>query len=280
MKSIKINAHAKVNIGLYITGKDTDGYHYLDSIFKKIPLKDEIYIFKTKTKRVIIRFNGQEVPIINTVSKAVFALQKDFPIVNGIEIIIDKYIPFEAGLGGGSSDAASVLYALNKLFDLHLSKERLLEYGRKVGSDVSFFLIGSINTLYSCRVQGKGEKVKLFPLTLPKYLLVIKPKNGISTQKAYELIDNKGFNKSNLDNMVSDIKNKRLVRNVNDFEPIIKDLNIQVKEILDHLKEPLRIVSLTGSGSCVFVYDNDEDKLDKIREQLTHKIKDLKFYQY
>ncbi len=182
---IKLRAYAKLNLSLKIVGKRPDGYHDIDSIMQSISLHDEIDI-KTADSGIKVTCS---IPGIedNSAHKAAQLLLDEAKIKNGVMIQIKKNIPLSAGLGGGSSDAAATLIGMNKLFNLNLHREKLLEIGGKIGSDVPFCLVGG-----TARCTGRGEKIeKMNPQTGSAFLLVI-PRIKVSTKAVYEKSDDVG----------------------------------------------------------------------------------------
>jgi len=180
--AIKLRAYAKLNLSLKIIGKRSDGYHDIDSIMQSISLHDEVDINIIESGiKIHCSIPGIE---NNTAQKAAGLLLAEAKIKTGVNIQIKKNIPISAGLGGGSADAAATLIGLNKLFDLNLHKDILLEIGAKIGSDVPFCLVGG-----TAKCRGKGEIVeKINPQTGSVFMLVI-PKIEVSTKAVYDKYD-------------------------------------------------------------------------------------------
>jgi len=178
-----LRANAKLNLSLFVTGIDpSDGYHTLDSLFQEISWADHIQIRSAEKDRVY--FVGADIKGDSTVHKALRLFKQASGLKQNFEIQVEKQIPMGAGLGGGSSDAATVLKALNKLSPL--PEETLVEIAQKIGSDVPFFLQGGM-----ARVKGKGEYIAPLSLRLEKtWFLVIYPNIHVSTAKAYSWIKN------------------------------------------------------------------------------------------
>ena len=183
--AIKLRAYAKLNLSLKITGKRSDGYHDIDSIMQSISLHDEVDL-KIIGSGIKVHCS---IPGIenNTAQKAAELLFAEAKIKSGVNIQIKKNIPISTGLGGGSADAAATLIGLNKLFDLNLHRDKLLEIGAKIGSDVPFCLVGG-----TARCTGRGEKMeKINPQTGSAFMLAI-PKVKVSTKIVYEKYDETG----------------------------------------------------------------------------------------
>lgn len=198
MKSITRPAHAKINLTLDVGARRPDGYHDIRSIMQTIALHDTLVVTHTPEKPgVFLDVTGDEaggVPAneTNLVHRAAVRLQKIAAARetlpgnrSGLHIALHKRIPSQAGLGGGSSDAAATLLAVNDLLGLALSLGRLSEIGASLGADVPFFLTGG-----TALVEGLGEKVTpLAPLSPPCSLVIVKPSLGVSTSAAYSALD-------------------------------------------------------------------------------------------
>ena len=186
---IKLRAYAKLNLSLNITGKRPDGYHDIDSIMQSISLHDEVDI-KVADSGIKVKCSipGIEDNIAQKAAELLFAEAK---IKSGVIIQIKKNIPLSAGLGGGSADAAATLIGLNKLLNLNIHMDKLLEIGAKIGSDVPFCMMGG-----TARCTGKGEVVeRINPQTGSAFMLVI-PKIEVPTKIVYNKYDEVGMGSS------------------------------------------------------------------------------------
>jgi 4-diphosphocytidyl-2-C-methyl-D-erythritol kinase len=172
-------AHAKLNLFLHITGRRADGYHLLQSVFMLIDWCDTLH-FDVKLDGSIQRIDlNTPLPTADLIVRAARALQTASGTSLGAEIRIDKQIPAQAGMGGGSSDAASTLLALNKLWGLNWPVSKLLALGLALGADVPFFLYG-----HNAWVEGIGEKIS--PVLVPSSrFVVVKPNAGIETARIF-----------------------------------------------------------------------------------------------
>ncbi len=197
MNAVTRAAYAKINLTLDVGPRRPDGYHEIRSVMQTIRLHDTVTVALAPAPGVHLTVTGYEangVPAdaTNLVHKAAVRLQKIAAARgllagnrSGLEIDLHKRIPSQAGLGGGSSDAAATLLAVNDLFSLRLSPTRLGEIGAALGSDVPFFLVGG-----TALAEGLGEKVTPLPPLDPDWLLVIvKPSTGVSTASAYAALD-------------------------------------------------------------------------------------------
>jgi len=188
MKKIFCEANAKINLTFKILGKSNSGFHYINSIIQSINLTD--YLIFEKSKK--FQFTGNCISPLkeNLILKAKKEMEKNLNRKFSFNVHLQKTIPISAGLGGGSSDAAGTIFAINKLFNLNLSKKKLAEIGFKVGCDVPFFIYGG-----KCKVEGFGEKIT--PLSLKNksnFYLILRPHKRLETKKIYFLYDKTGKN--------------------------------------------------------------------------------------
>lgn len=180
--SIRLKAPAKLNLYLNVQGKRKDGYHTISSVMEKISLFDELKVMIDKKNSIELFCNEKELQSEKNLAFKAAELFKDrFRIKRGIKIFLAKRIPQGSGLGGASSDAASVLLALNRLFNLNFKREKLLSLGARLGSDVNFFLYRH-SFAY---VTGKGQIVHPIESSLKLKHLLILTKQAIATQEVY-----------------------------------------------------------------------------------------------
>ena len=186
-KNIRLMACAKINLCLDIIGTRSDGYHLLESIMQSIELGDKVSINR-KGKRIRVICDKLDIPQQNNIAyKAAKAFYEHNQISedNGVCIRIKKQIPSQAGLGGGSADAAAVLVGLNKLFNTRLSEEELCSIGEKIGADVPFCVCGGTRL-----ARGIGEILTKLDNYCDYKLVIVKGTEGVSTKEAYEDFDN------------------------------------------------------------------------------------------
>jgi 4-diphosphocytidyl-2-C-methyl-D-erythritol kinase len=261
MDYLKVPSFAKVNLGLYVQGKREDGFHYIESIFQTISLKDMLY-FKLGGEGIRIKSNNPDLPEgpSNLIYKAANCFKNEETKNLGVEIKIDKKIPIGAGLGGGSSNAAVTLLTLNRLLKYPKKFEGLMENAKSLGSDVPFFLRGG-----TAFVTGRGEKIK-WEKDIPRidFLLAISP-FSISTKDAYEMWDNKekqDLTNEDLSLILRKMQEgeKEILRKLkNSFEGIILGKYPQLKYIMKKLNrfKPINVL-LSGSGPTVYAICGSE----------------------
>jgi len=248
-------APAKLNLCLYIVGRRSDGYHLLQSAMQFVDLCDELR-FHERPAGTIERIAGPaEIPAESDIAmKAARALAKgrDVP---GVGIELHKRIPVQGGLGGGSSDAATVLVALNQIWQLRLSVDELARIGLTLGANVPFFVRGS-----AAWVEGVGEQ--LTPYDFPeKHYLIVKPQASVSTAEIFQAPE------LTRNSPVTTIRGFLAAGGRNDCTACVRGRYPEIAEALDWLQE-FGEARLTGTGACVFVALPDEHAAQAVRARL------------
>tara|TARA_Y100001960_G_C14533139_1_gene757151 strand:+ start:60 stop:899 length:840 start_codon:yes stop_codon:yes gene_type:complete len=248
-------SYAKINLGLKIFNKRKDGFHNLKSIFIEIDLYDSIS-FKSASKFSLTCSNNDLVPDkSNTVFQTYFKMKNNFNFKKNYSIHLDKNIPIESGMGGGSSNAACVIKSLNKLENLNLSKKQMMNLAQEIGSDVPFFIDGNIKF-----IEGRGEIVYSYkaPILKDLFFLIILPPFSISTKWAFGKI------KKDLEHRMNSYKFPPLDNNIdweffkNDFEEVVGTTYPEIYDIKKTLYDNGALYSgLSGSGSTMFGIYND-----------------------
>ena len=253
---MKFYPNCKINIGLRVVRKREDGYHDLETIFYPVyGLHDELEV--VKAEEFAFHQDGLVVdcsPTDNLIYKVYQRMQAHFPQIGNVKITFKKNIPFGAGLGGGSSDAAHMAIALNEIFQLGLTKEQLAEEVRPLGADCPFFVYNT-----PCYAEGIGDKLMPISLDLSGLRLVmIKPACGVSTKEAYGGIIPKGTSK--VLNNLKDLKVLNVLNDLtilsaltNDFEETVCKVHPEIAEIKQRLLDAGAVyAAMSGSGSTVF----------------------------
>ena len=241
--------NCKINLGLSILAKRTDGYHELETVFYPIALKDALEIIPSDTLQ--LTSSGIPVPgdtTQNLCLKAYHLLKKDFPQLPPVQMHLHKHIPMGAGLGGGSSDGSAALVVFNKLFSLGLSTTQLIDYASQLGSDCPFFILNK-----ACHATGRGELLSPIPLDLSSYQFVlVHPGKHISTAWAFQQLTPHTKPES-IESIISKPIGEWKNQLFNDFEiPVFK-----AEPTLAHIKNELYhlgaiYASMSGSGSSLF----------------------------
>jgi 4-diphosphocytidyl-2-C-methyl-D-erythritol kinase len=246
MKSLyDISAPAKLNLFLHITGRRSDGYHLLQSAFMLIDWCDTLHFDLRLDGHISREDLGPPLPEVDLIIRAARALKTASNCALGVHIGIDKRIPAQAGMGGGSSDAASTLLALNQLWKLDFSLSQLSQIGLELGADVPFFLGG-----YNAWVEGIGEKMT--PIKLPPgQFLVVKPAEGLETKLIFS--DTK-LKRDSETAIISGFAADTFDFGRNDLQSVAERLCPGVTQALNWLDSQGLKGRMTGSGSAVFAH--------------------------
>ena len=277
---MKIKAYAKVNLALKVINKREDGYHNLVTIMDLIDIYDVLHI--SKCDKVIFTCSDKSLENnSNLIIKAISLLKNEYSSVKelGVKIHLEKHIPYGAGLGGGSSDAAATLIALNYLWKLNLTFEEMVKIALRVGSDVPYFLLGNLGIL-----SGIGENVNYINSNLKLYYLLILPGYSCSTKEVYEANKMYGDDLENIDkmiiafrqdddcgvinNMFNDLTNAAIA--INNKEPRIKDIIEEINSAIGDNNINSKAI-MSGSGSTVFAAFTNRKDLDLVASKLNGK---------
>lgn len=251
MKSIIIKSPAKINLGLRILNKREDGYHNIHTLFYPLyDLYDEIKIVKSNRYSLISNLPAEIIDKTNLITQAKVLLENFTKEKLDCTITLNKRIPIGAGLGGGSSNAAATLLALNELFELNINYEALKKISLQLGSDVSFFLKAK-----PALGTSRGEELEMVDVEIPFPILLVNPNIHISTKFAFSkiqpsstLLDYTNLNTDSKDNFIS--LQKTLV---NDFENLIFNEYVEIKNIYNKLIScGALFCRMSGTGATVF----------------------------
>ena len=253
-------APAKLNLFLHITGRRADGYHLLQSVFMLIDWCDELQFDIRPHSPAISRqdldapeHSSPALPTQDLCVRAALALQAATGCQQGVHIRLKKNLPAEAGMGGGSSDAATCLLALNELWGLHLPRAELAKIGLALGADVPFFLLGQ-----NAWVEGVGELLQ--PITLPQAnFLVIKPVSGVSTPAIFQAPSLKRDEKRAI---ISDFAKTPFEFGHNAMQAVAEQLNPDIALAIQMMAHHDLQGRMTGSGSAVFAHLPASTSLD------------------
>ena len=269
---VEILAYAKINLYLDVENKRADGYHNIVSVMQSIDWCDKIQISIVEKQGIFLTCSTSDIPTDerNTAHKAANIFLQQIHCKEGIAIHIEKQIPHEAGMAGGSADAAATLNGLNQLFKNPLSKQDLLALGLKIGADVPFCMNGGTKL-----VRGIGEKLSAFPSMPDCFLVCAKPKEGISTPAAYAELDRKYSDFITYVDHRNQLETLRSAFERNDmsgvslglyniFEETVSECCPTVEILKKHLTNSGAICTLmSGSGPSVFGIFDDLEKAEK-----------------
>ena len=253
---MRLRAYAKINLGLDILGKRSDGYHEVKMIMQTIQMYDLLEIKKKKTSGISLTSNVPYVPTDerNLAYKAAKLLMDEFKVQEGLSIKLEKFIPVAAGMAGGSSDAAAAMIGVNRLFQLGLTDRELMERSVQIGADVPYCIMRG-----TALAEGIGERLTSLPALPRCYVLIGKPSVSVSTKMAYESLDLTSVSvHPDIDGMIRDIQAGDLTgivsRMGNVFEPGIQKRYPVIGDIR-------RLMS--GSGPTVFGIFQDAAQMEK-----------------
>ena len=258
---------AKVNLSLRILGKRPDNYHEIQTVLQAVSLHDTLNFAKTSSGSIAFTCDDATIPLDanNLVVKAAEALRERFQVPSSCEIHLAKRIPVQAGLGGGSSNAAMTLLALTRLWQLPATSHDLLAIATTLGADVPFFIEGGC-----AFATGTGTELTPLPDLPQQHLLIITPAVNVSTATAYQALKAPALTTSESVSILaisrtqanfSDSKQWVLCDHLeNDFERVIFDMEPEIRRVKEALIQAgARCALLAGSGSSVFgIFDNDE----------------------
>ncbi|URM40265.1 4-(cytidine 5'-diphospho)-2-C-methyl-D-erythritol kinase [Acinetobacter sp. AS23] len=250
---IRVPSPAKLNLFLHITGRRENGYHELQTIFQLIDLYDWMIFTPTLDEHIEIDGLSEVKPEENLIYRAAQILRPHAKNFCGLHIKIEKNIPMGAGLGGGSSNAATTLIVLNQLWECGLNQEQLADYGVKLGADVPIFIYGK-----NAWAEGIGEHLSFIDLD-QKQFIILKPDCFISTQLLFSQ-----------KTLTRDSKTTKFCAYQlepsnfgNNFEPLARQLYPEVEEAMRYLDQ-FGQAKLTGTGACVFIEVTNEMNIDEI----------------
>lgn len=262
MDKIQLKALAKINLGLDVLRRREDGYHEVKMIMQTIGLHDDLEIRKTKTSGIQVKTNLYYLPTNenNLVYKAAKLLMDEFQIRDGVSIQLKKRIPVAAGMAGGSSDGAAVLWGINQMYGLGLSMQALMERGVRLGADVPYCIQRG-----TALAEGIGEKLSVLP-PMPKCtILIAKPGISVSTKFVYENLhanDLKPEQHPDVDSMIEAMRQKDLGLLCSRMGNVLETVTIPAYPVINEIKRTMMdngaIGSMmSGSGPTVFgIFDS------------------------
>lgn len=268
---MKIKANAKVNLVLDVVRRMDNGYHELDMIMVPLSLCDVLNVTIAEEDQIVCGEANFPLDESNTIYKAILLMREHFALKEHFHVEVEKRIPMQAGMAGGSADGAAMLKAIVSLCNLSVDEEEMLVIAKKIGADVPFCYVNEAS-----RVQGIGEKVRRFKINCPFYMLLVKPKEGVSTGLAFKGIDFNTCIHPNVDTMEKALQNNdyetflsclgnTLEQSAFEITPIIKDIKQELKDL------GMDGVLMSGSGSTVFAITRDKKILENAKQALIGK---------
>lgn len=261
---MKVKAYAKINLALDVLNKREDGYHDLEMIMAPITLHDLLYI-NIIDSGIKLASNSKVMPVDekNIAYKVAKLMIDTYKIEKGVEIFIYKHIPTQAGLGGGSADGAAVIKAFNKLFKLKLTNQQMAQIGQQVGADIPFCIYDKI-----AFVEGIGEKLQFIDKKMKVKVLLVKPKKGVSTKKAFEQIDLLEVNHSDCRKLKEGIEEDDYQKIIDNLKNSLESPSVKMVPEIQSIKDKMIELGfdgalMSGSGSCVFGLTKDKKTLER-----------------
>ena len=255
MDKMELKALGKINLGLDVLGRRENGYHDVRMVMQTVYLYDQIRIEKTKKPGIELSTNLFYLPVNenNLAYQAADLLMKEFDVKEGVKISLDKHIPVAAGMAGGSSNAAAVLFGINRMFSLGLSQKELMERGVKLGADVPYCIMRG-----TVLAEGIGEELKELP-PMPKCtVLIAKPPISVSTKVVYEALDAKEISEHpDIDGVIEGLEEGSLKKVASAMGNVLEDVTIPMHPVIEEIKQEMKECGalnamMSGSGPTVF----------------------------
>ena len=270
---MRLQAFAKINLGLDVLGKREDGYHEVRMIMQTIRMYDQLDMRKSVEPGIHLTTNKKYIPVDenNLVWRAAKLMMDTCGIIEGVSIHLHKVIPVAAGMAGGSSDAAATLVGMNRLFHCGLSKEKLMELGVQIGADVPYCVLRG-----TALAEGIGEKLTVLPPMPDCWILIGKPGISVSTKYVYTTLDlNTDTVHPDIDGMKKALEDGNLYGITERMGNDLQDVTIPAYPEVERIKEQMKTLGavnamMSGSGPTVFgIFDNEEkaqEACQKLRE--------------
>lgn len=257
IRHLGLKAYGKINLGLDVLRKREDGYHEVRMIMQTVGLYDKIDLYLKETPGIQVVTNLFYLPVNenNLVYKAAKLLMDEFHITHGLSIHLKKFIPVSAGMAGGSSDAAAVLFGVNKMFQMDLSREELMRRGVKIGADVPYCIMRG-----TALAEGIGEILTPLPPMPQCQVLIAKPGVSVSTRFVYEHLDAAGLRAGDhpdIDGLMEAIGGQDIYQVSRRLGNVLETVTIPEYPVIAKIKERMRALGaagalMSGSGPTVF----------------------------
>lgn len=268
---MRLQAFAKINLGLDVLGKREDGYHEVRMIMQTIRMYDQLDMRKSVEPGIHLTTNKKYIPVDenNLVWRAAKLMMDTCGIIEGVSIHLHKVIPVAAGMAGGSSDAAATLVGMNRLFHCGLSKEKLMELGVQIGADVPYCVLRG-----TALAEGIGEKLTVLPPMPDCWILIGKPGISVSTKYVYTTLDlNTDTVHPDIDGMKKALEDGNLYGITERMGNVLQDVTIPAYPKVERIKEQMKTLGavnamMSGSGPTVFGIFDNEEKAQKACQKL------------
>ena len=274
MDKLELKALAKINLGLDVLGRRENGYHDVRMVMQTIHLYDDVILEKTKEPGIHLETNLSYLPVDenNIAYKAAKLLRDEFGITEGIRIRLKKFIPVAAGMAGGSTNAAAVLFGMNRMYGLGLTEQQLKDSGVKLGADVPYCIMRG-----TVLAEGIGEILTPLP-PMPKcYVLIAKPGISVSTKIVYEKFDAlKDVEHPDIDRLMLGLENGKLAEVASSMGNVLEGVTIGLYPVIENIKQVMiqegaLNAMMSGSGPTVFGIFEDRRTAKKAYNVLKEK---------
>ncbi len=274
MDRLELKALGKINLGLDVLGKQENGYHQVRMIMQSVYLYDKITLQKMSGPGIELRSNLYYLPAgeTNLAWKAAKLLMDEFGIREGVRISLEKHIPVAAGMAGGSSDAAAVLYGINQLFGLGLSREELMQRGVTLGADVPYCILRG-----TALAEGIGDQLTPLPAIPRCQVLLVKPPVSVSTKLVYQKLDEQEtWEHPDIDGIIAGLARGDLHQTAASMGNVLEEVTMKeypvIREIKETMKENGALNALmSGSGPTVFGLYEDREQARKAASMIREK---------
>lgn len=274
MKHIDLKALAKINLGLDVLGKREDGYHEVRMVMQSVYLYDNVRLESREEPGIELSSNLYYLPDDsgNIAYKAAQMMMEEFRLTGGVRITLEKHIPVAAGMAGGSANAAAVLFGMNRLFGLHLTREELMERGVKLGADVPYCIMRG-----TVLAEGIGEKLTVLPSIPRCAVLIAKPPISVSTRVVYEALDSKEIIRHpDIDGLIQALRQGSLPDMAACMGNVLEDVTAPKYPVIREIKEEMLAAGalnamMSGSGPTVFGLFENKMNARNAQERIRRK---------
>ena len=271
---LELQAYGKINLGLDVLRKREDGYHEVKMIMQTVKLHDTLYFESVEEDVIILSTNADGLPVNedNLIYRACQMLKTEYKITDGIRIFLDKQLPVAAGMAGGSADAAAALIGMNRIFDIGLSKDKLMEYGVKLGADVPYCILQG-----TALSEGIGEKLTALSPMPECVLLLAKPPIDVSTKMVYEnLHANELSRHPDIDGMIEALSHQDLQGITKRMENVLETVTVTRYPVISEIKNCMTDMGamqslMSGSGPTVFGIFTEKETAEKAAEEIRNR---------
>ena len=268
---MKERAYAKINLSIDVIGKLENGYHDLDMVMVPIDFYDVVDIEISDEMSFSSNIKFLKMDSKNTIIKVIEIMRENFNFKENFKIELTKHIPTQAGLAGGSSDAAATIKILNKILNLNINESELMNIAAKIGADVPFCLNNKPSI-----VKGIGEKIENIEIDLDFYIFLAKPKKGVSTKIAFENLDFSNLYHPNISKVKKDLEDGDYESLCNDIGNSLESSAFKIVKSIEVLKTEMKDfgfdgVLMSGSGSTVFGITRNLELMDKAANEFRNK---------